>query len=163
MSCCYSLSTHCDLCMHKLRTNVMTAMKGAMVNAACFLVVVVLVMESAAMVAFASADSFSIINQIGGGQLEVDCGRIGRSTLQKGESFEHDFTASVWRPTRYGCGFKWGTKVQRFTVWTDDDNTSPYVTHKPCQHCVWGVTEAGFTMNELGKYPTSIVLVHTWL
>ena len=124
--------------------------KVAIISSAIYLIMLLLMMESAT-IAIASQASVKIINDVGD-PIRVHCKSgdedFGEKTLVATQSFAWGFTPSIWGRTLYYCSFIWDSQrkiTKNLRVWVDYKLFSSYDSdHQPCTHCVWSVAKEGF-------------------
>jgi hypothetical protein len=130
---------------------------GTLISRVHFLVVLVVVLEYSATMAFADVPwaDVNIYHAIPGpDRVRVDCvkSRPGKShhiftpvTLVFGQHFGWGFKPSIWGLTKYDCQFIWVEKnySRTLTVWID---YTPFViepVHRPCTYCLWNLAPNG--------------------
>lgn len=134
------------------------------------LIVLLMVLERASM-ASASPAGFSIENFISINPtppLLVSCSHYVSSTevipwqtIQFSKRTGMEFTPNIWGTTNYSCEFKWGDRTQSFIVWYDKFFLA-FWKKRPCTHCLWTVTEAGFYREGEEDGYGHPVLVYMW-
>lgn len=133
------------------------------------LMIKLMVLLAVATMALASPADFTVVNAIATAPpppLKIRCFGSGHEdipyqTLEPQHRVGVGFTPSIWGVTKYACQFEWGDKRQGFNVWYDNFFMAIW-TYRPCKHCLWTVTEAGFFRQKAESAPNTGQLIYKW-